>query len=151
MKSIKTTNFLFAFFCVLIFSTTLKSQTTIVVGNQSSGYISEKYPFDDYYNYSWSNVIYLNSEIGQGGTISKVAFYVNPGPTGNLTMTNQKIYMKNSTVTSYTNGNFPGETGFTLVYNGSVNYNVAGGAGWITITLNTPFAYDGTSNLEMLF
>jgi hypothetical protein len=138
------------FSLLLIGAKGLYSQNTITIGNMSTNSISEKYPFDDYYNYSWSNVIYLNTEIGQAGQINQIAFYVYQGPS-NLTMTNQKILMRHTTASSYSVGTYPGETGFTTVFNGSITYNQNGGNGWQVITLSTPFAYNGTSNLEVLF
>src|SRR5437016_8110775 len=106
----------FALLCFFVLGYNLKSQTTITIGDQNSSSISEKYPFDDYYNYSWSNVVYLQSEIGQAGQISKIAFKVYNNP-GGLTMNNQIIYMRHTSVTGYTVGTYPGTTGFTQVYN----------------------------------
>jgi hypothetical protein len=133
------------FFCFLVLGE-LKSQNTVMIGDPNSTTISERYPFNDFYNYSWSNVVYLQSEIGQGGQITKIAFnvYNNPG----LTMANQIIYMRHTTATSYTTGTYPGTTGFTQVFNGSITYS---SAGWKEITLTTPFTYNGTDNLEFLF
>jgi RHS repeat-associated protein len=124
-----------------------KSQSTTTIGNVNTTYNSEKYPFNGYYNYSWSNMIYLNSEVGASGQISKLSFYVTNAPS-NYLMTNQKIYARHTSASSYTNSNYPGTSGFTLVYDGSITYS---GSGWKTITLTNSFAYDGTSNLEFLF
>jgi len=145
-----TTKLFCAMLCVVL-SISLKSQNTssVAIGTATNT-VSEKYPFDDFYNFSWSNVIYLNSEIGHAGNITQIAFYVNAGPT-NLTMANQKVLMRHTSANGYTVANYPGETGFTSVFNGSVTYNQAGANGLQVITLSTPFAYNGTDNLEMLF
>lgn len=137
----------FCLLCLLILSIKTKAQTTVTIGDINTTYYSERYPFNGFYNYSWSNMLYLNSEVGSAGQITQVSFYVMNAP-ASYTMNNQKIYVRNTTATSFTNANYPGNTGFTQVYNGTIIYN---GAGWKTITLSTPFSYDGTSNLEFLF
>ena len=144
-----TTAKLLAAFCVLLLNISLKSQTNITIGDMNTAYISEKYPFDNFYNYSWSNVIYLSSEIGQGGKITQIAFYVYQGNT--ISMASQKILMRETSATGYTSSTYPGETGFTTVFNGTISYNFSGTSGWQVITLSTPFTYSGTSNLEVLF
>ncbi|MGZ4041668.1 MAG: hypothetical protein ACXVO9_00615, partial [Bacteroidia bacterium] len=135
----------FIFFALFIYGYSSRSQTVVTVGTGTTS-ISEKYPFDDFYNYSWSNVIYLSSEIGQGGQITKLGFNVYNNST--VTMANQKIYARHTTATSYTTGAYPTSAGFTLIYDGSITYS---GIGWKTITLTTPFTYNGTDNLELLF
>jgi len=148
MKKITTAKLLAAF-CALLLSVNLKSQTTVTIGDMNTQYISEKYPFDNYYNYSWSNVIYLSSEIGQGGKITQIAFYVYQG--NSISMASQKILMRETSATGYTSSTYPGESGFTTVFNGTISYNFSGTSGWQVITLSTPFTYSGTSNLEVLF
>ncbi len=130
---------------LLLNSSLSYSQTEVVIGNETSS--TELYPFNGNYNYSWANELYTSSEVNASGYITKVSFYVDNSPS-NYTMTNQKIYVKHTTTSNYSDANYPGTTGFTLVYEGSITYN---GSGWKTITLNTPFKYNGTDNLELLF
>src|SRR5438105_189754 len=103
------------FFCFLFLGVELKSQNTILIGDPNTNSISGAYPFYDFYNYAWSNVVYLQSEIGQGGQITAISFNVYNNP-GGLTMANQIIYMKHSSATSYTTGTYPGTTGYTQVF-----------------------------------
>jgi hypothetical protein len=149
MQKLTTSIKLWAAFCVLLLSTSLKSQNTVIVGDMNTQYISNNFPFDNYYNYSWANTIYLSSEIGQGGKITQIAFYVYQG--NNISMASQKILMRETTASSYSSSTYPGESGFTTVFNGTITYNFSGGSGWQVITLTTPFTYSGTNNLEMLF
>ncbi|MDF2449483.1 MAG: hypothetical protein K0R26_1987 [Bacteroidota bacterium] len=137
----------FCLIFLMLISIKTKSQTTVTIGDINTTMYSERYPFNGYYNYSWSNMLYLNSEAGSAGQITKVSFYVVNTPS-NYTMNNQLIYVRNTSATSFTNANYPGTSGFTQVFNGTITYN---GGGWKTITLSTPFSYDGTSNLEFLF
>src|ERR1700741_1105276 len=148
MKKITTAKLLAAF-CMLLLNISLKSQTNITIGDMNTQYISEKYPFDNFYNYSWANTIYLSSEIGRAGQITKVAFYVYDGT--NITMGSQKSLMRETTSSPYSSSSYPGETGFTTVFNGTITYNFSGSSGCQTITLTTPFNSSGTNNLEFLF
>ena len=120
-----------------------------IIGNQSSTTQSNSYPINGYYEYGWSNSIYLQSEIAtpSGGSLSSIAFYVN-NSSSNCTLNNQKIYVRHTSETAYNNSTYVGTAGFTLVYDGSISFN---GMGWKTINFTTPFAYNGTSNLEFLF
>jgi hypothetical protein len=124
------------------FYSSLNAQITIGTGTA----YSEKYPFNGSYNYSWSNFIYLSSEINKSGSLTSLAFYVDNSPV-NYVMDNQKIYARHTSASTITGTNYPSTDGFTLIYEGSITYN---GSGWKTINLTTPFQYNGTNNLEFL-
>ena len=113
----------------------------IGTGSTSSYYI----PSYSYYNYSLVEQIYLASEIGTNSSISKLSFY-NAGSTKTR---NYSIYMKHTTKTSFS-GSYDWESvgSAELVYSGNVTMN---GGAWTTITLNTPFNYNGTDNLLLVF
>ncbi len=133
---------------VLLFSNNkVSAQTTITIGDVNSSIYSERYPFNGFYDYSWGNALYLQSEIGGAATLTKVAFYVTNTPS-NYTMNSQKIYVRHTTSTGFSDATYPGTSGFTLVYDGSITYN---GSGWKEVTLTTAFNYNGTDNLEFLF
>ena len=121
-----------------------KGQTTVTIGNGTSTDYSN--PFETYFNYGWSSQLYLKSEIGAAGSISAIGYYVsNSGPT--YTLDNQKIYVRHSSLASFTDKYYPTTTGFTLVYSGSITF---GASGWKTVVFNTPFAYNGVDNLEIM-
>lgn len=130
---------------VILITSTCYSQTTVTIGSGTS--TSEKYPFNGNYNYGWSNVIYLASEINTSGDITKLSFYVGNSPS-NFTMNNQRIMMKHTTATGFSNSNQPDTSTYTVVFSGSITYN---GSGWKDITLTTPFAYNGTDNLDVYY
>ena len=136
-------------FCLLLLNISIKAQSnTVTIGNMGTGYVTAISPFNNYYNYSWSDNIYLTTDIGQAGKITQIAFYVYEGST--YSMGSQKILMRETSVSSFTSSAYPGETGFTTVFNGTISYNFSGNSGWQVVTLTTPFTYDGLSNLEIL-
>lgn len=102
-------------------------------------------PVYGYYDYSWSSIIYKSNEINTSGQLSSIAFYASTSP--DLLMQNQQIYVRHTGESSHSNGDYPGLTGFTKVFDGSIQY---GEIGWIEVILDNTFDYDGVSNLEIL-
>ncbi len=113
-------------------------EITIGSGSSTNAYL----PTYAYYNYSLTEQIYTAAEIGQAGTITAISFKVGNSKS---TTRNVDLYLKHTTKTAFTS-----KTGWeTLsssdkVYSGNVTFNASG---WTTITLSTPFTYNGTSNL----
>jgi M6 family metalloprotease-like protein len=106
--------------------------------------IGQSLPIEPYYGYTYSQSIYLQSEINQPNKlISKVAWYYN----GNSTWTDAlQIYMGHTALTAFANtSSWIPLSELTLVYNGNIAAPAA--AGWIELTLNTPFAYNNSQNL----
>lgn len=103
---------------------------------------SNKLPTYQYYKYVTSQQIYTSSEIGHAaGYISSIAFNTVNGPsTRNLT-----IYMTHTTKESFDNNkDFVAVTDADIVFSGDVTF----GAGqWSTVDFDSPFSYDGTSNI----
>lgn len=99
-------------------------------------------PYNNYYNYGITQLLYKASEIGRQGTITTIAFQC---AVDECSLSNQsiKIYMAHTTETSLTVSN--AISSGTLVYNKSKT--IGNYAGLETIKLDTPFEYDGTSNL----
>ena len=114
------------------------AEITIGSGSSTNAYL----PTYAYYNYSLTEQIYTATEIGQAGTITAISFKVGNSKS---TTRNVDLYLKHTTKTAFTS-----KTGWeTLssgdkVYSGNVTFNASG---WTTITLSTPFVYNGTSNL----
>jgi len=114
--------------------------TTSCIG---SGSVSVGYPFYTFYMDSRTDLLYLASEISSGGgspgAIQKIAFnIINPAA---QVMNGFQVKMQSfagSSISGFTS------TGWTTVYDGT--YSIAG-AGWQDITLQTPFTWNGTSNL----
>ena len=111
---------------------------TIGSGNSTNAYI----PTYAYYKYSLTEQIYTAAEIGQSGTITAISFKVSNAKSTTRTLA---VYLKHTTKTSFTSKKgWESVSSSNLVYSGSVTFNASG---WTTITLTTPFAYNGTSNL----
>ena len=116
------------------------AEDVVTVGTAQS--TTNLLPTYQYYNYGFSQQIYTSSEIGHAaGFISSIAFNTVNGPsTRNLT-----IYMTHTTKEGFNNNkDFVAVTDADIVFSGDVTF----GAGqWNTIDLDSPFSYDGTSNI----
>ncbi len=117
--------------------------TVITIG---TGTNTQAYPMDRNYIYSAYESIYLQSEIGTTGTLSKIGFYKSSGTDVNA-ITNVTIYMMHTAASTLATGNYS-TAGYTQVYSG--NYTNDGTAGWMEVTLTNPFVYNNTSNLQVL-
>ena len=114
------------------------SEVTIGSGSSTNAYI----PTYAYYKYSLTEQIYTAAEIGQAGTITAISFKVSNSKSTTRTLA---VYMKHTTKTAFTSKKgWESVSSSNLVYSGSVTFNASG---WTTITLSTPFVYNGTSNL----
>lgn len=114
---------------------------TVQIGNEQT---SDYYlPVNTYYNYSVTQQIYTAAEIGTAGTITSIAFdYAHSQA---LSMSGVQMYMKNVSKSVFDSRSDMVSVGASdLVWEGTLS---APEAGWVTITLNKPFKYDGKSNL----
>ena len=105
-------------------------------------------PIEPYYGYTYSQSIYTASELNLGvSQIDKIAYQYN----GNSSWTdNIVIYMGNTTKSNFTSSSdWIALTNLTEAYSGS--FTAPATAGWIEIELDTPFIYDGISNLVIGF
>ena len=109
---------------------TIGSGTTTTNG----GYL----PLNIYYNYSLTQQLYTASEVGSAGTITAISFYYTSSTSATRTFDVYLTHISSSTISSWQT-----QSSSNLVYSGSMTFN----QGWNTITLSTPFAYNGTSNL----
>ncbi len=121
---------------VLCFLGARAEEVTIGDGTSASYYA----PISTYYNYSITEQLYTADEIGMAGSISSISFYYA------YTAVNKEyditVYMQNVDAADLL-------TGISLadadeVFSGTISITEQG---WVTIDLDTPFAYDGTSNL----
>ncbi len=114
------------------------------VGNGNSG--SYHIPLNTYYNYSYTQQLYLANEVNTSGEINSIAFqYIYSTP---QTKSNQSIYLAETDLTTL-NDWIPLDS-LTLVYSGTVTYNNSGTDNWLTIPFNTPFNYSGNRNLVVV-
>ncbi|WMI68771.1 choice-of-anchor L domain-containing protein [Mangrovimonas sp. YM274] len=107
---------------------------------------SENAPFEPFYGYSYSQTVYLASEINASGTITDIQWYYS----GTSAMPNSQelvIYMAESPKSEFdSNTDWEPIDSFTEVYSGGITVT-AGSPGWVQITLDTPFDYANTDNL----
>jgi hypothetical protein len=101
-------------------------------------------PTYNFYNYSLTEQIYTTAELGDACMITSIAFY-NGGAAKTRTL---DLYMKSTTKSGFT-----GSTDWIAV---SVSDKVFSGSvtmaadAWTVITFNSPFVYDGTSNVVLV-
>ena len=121
-----------------IFKMTMEAEVAIGSGTNADSYL----PTFAYYKYSLTQQIYTAAEVGQAGTITKIAFKVSNSKS---TTRSLDVYLKHTTKTAFTsNKGWETMSSSDKVFSGSVTFQ---STGWTTITLSTPFEYDGTSNL----
>ena len=105
---------------------------------------SQYLPSYNYYKYALTQQIYTAEEIGTACTIYTIAFY-NGGAEKTRTY---DFYLKATTKSSFSsNTDWVTVSTSDKVFSGSVT--MAANA-WTYITFNTPFEYDGTSNLVLI-
>lgn len=135
----KKFTFMLLFFVLSIY--TGFSQVQLGSGNN----LTQNLPFNTSKNYSYSQSIYLNSEVNATGTITSIQwYYQGTSPLNN----NQSlvIYMGTTAKSNFTTTtDWIASTALTQVYSGGIITEAT--PGWKTITLTTPFVYDGLNNL----
>lgn len=122
------------------------TEVTIGTGTSESGEV----PSYGLFEYSWSGMIYLQTEIANEGDIESISFYVDASSPSSYVMDNQKIYMAHTTYSQFPSSsvqeNFSSNyatSDWTLVYDGTIDWS----PGWEEITLTTAFSYNNTDNL----
>lgn len=103
-------------------------------------------PVNAYENYGLCQVLYLASDIGsvENANITKLAFYYKANARQNR---NVDIYITHSSLTKLTG--FVNVAAANKVYSGSSTKKITmpSSADWYEITLDSPFAWDETSNI----
>ena len=117
---------------------------TVEIGVGGSN-TSNNLPFNNYYKYSLSQQIYTTSELGDAGNIVSIDFYKNGSASSNR---NLDIYMVSTAKSNFTGSkDWITVTDANKVFSGMVNF---ANNDWTTITLDTPFSYDGTNNVAIV-
>ena len=123
---------------LLAFAGVARADVVTIGDGTSTTYVT---PFNSLWGYSYVEQVYTASEIGTAGTINAISF--------NMSSTDSQtnavdVFMKNVSRTNFSgNTDWEPVTASDMVFSGTVTFN----NGWTTITLDTPFQYDGTSNL----
>ena len=103
-------------------------------------------PLNNYYNYSYTQQIFLASEMGGAATIDSIAFDY-AYATASTVKTNVTIYLGHTTQSTFSStSNYIPIAGLQQVYSGHLNCS----QGWNTFVFTTPFQYNGTDNLVLV-
>lgn len=120
----------------------------VIIGTDASTEIN--LPIHSYYPYSYTQQIYLSDEVGEARTIDTI--YLQYFNSNTLTRTlhvylghTQKSYFE-----SYSSG-YLVNSGLEEVFAGEFTFDNSGENYWIGIPLQTPFEYNGTDNLVLVF
>ena len=111
----------------------------VTIGDGTS--TTSRVPFNSLWGYSFVEQIYTADEIGTAGTINSISFNMQ----STSAATHQvDVFMKAVTRTTFSSTpDYETVTASDMVFSGTVTFN----SGWTTITLETPFADVGRSNL----
>ncbi|MBP5663849.1 MAG: fibronectin type III domain-containing protein, partial [Bacteroidales bacterium] len=116
-------------------------KTIVGSGTATCNYL----PTNNYYKYSLTQQIYTPAELGEAGDILSIDFYKNATIECNR---NLDIYMVSTTKSTFTStSDWITVTAANNVFSGTVNF---ADNDWTTITFDTPFFYDGTSNVAII-
>ena len=129
---------LFALLLALFMPWAANAQTTVTIGEGTA--TSNTNPIGTYYNYSITEQLYTADEIGMAGTISSISFYYMGIAAKDIPLA---VYMANVDAEDLSTGISLADA--EMVFSGTLPVTTT--AGWVTINLDTPFAYDGTSSL----
>ena len=126
------------------FSTPCIREKFFAIGDTNSTQSEYFLPLNTYYNYSYTQQLFLASEMGSANLITNIAF--NYAYTTSFTMQNVKIYMGHTTKDVFaSNTDTVPFSALTEVYSGNLSFS----PGWNTFELNQPFAYNGNDNLVL--
>ncbi len=121
-----------------------EGSSTLTVGTQTGS--ATAYPLGGYYEDQRAQMIYPASMLTGAGLIAGnlTALDINVlVRSSTIPYSNFTIKLKNTTTTDFSGVGGAYEAGATTVYTGTFDPSV----GWNTITFDTPFTWDGTSNL----
>ena len=107
-------------------------------GTSTSSYL----PDYTFYNYAYTEQIYLASEMNGPAALQSIAFDVSSVSTPNRTI---KIYLMHTTATGVSSSWLNPSTA-QLVYDGAITWTT----GWNTFQFTTPFQYNGVDNLAVI-
>ena len=128
---------------LIVFSGTAFGEEVIVGTGTST---SDVLPFcSDGNYYSTTECIYTATELNGAGVITQIAYNVSSA--NNTNPMPIKVYMRHRNNDTYSSSSDCAPAAeLTLVFSGDIYIT----RGWNTITLDTPFAYNGSDNLEVV-
>ena len=124
---------------LLAFMGVAKAEVVTIGEGTSTTYVT---PFNSLWGYSFVEQIFTADEIGTAGTINAISFNLRESDAAQTNSVD--VFMKAVTRSSFSSTtDYEAVTANDMVFSGTVTFS----PGWTTITLDTPFEYDGTSNL----
>ena len=130
-------NYILLFFIAFFLS--LSFQAQVVVGEGTV--VNEEMPIEPYYKFSYSQVIYLANEINASGSITGLKYTANP-ETDLANSDGWDIWIGHTSLSAH-GAQFVDISELTQVFSGNVT--IANQV--VSITLDTPFEYNGSDNL----
>ncbi|MDD3536457.1 MAG: choice-of-anchor D domain-containing protein, partial [Candidatus Cloacimonetes bacterium] len=126
-----------------IWSFTVVPEALVTIGD---GTVSQSLPVNAYYGYTYSQSIYLQSEINiPNKRIEKIYYHWNGAGVGNNS-NEWLVYMGHTDVNNFPNGtSWIPLSELTQVYAGTLEIPAVNG--WIEIALDLPFIYNNEQNL----
>jgi hypothetical protein len=116
----------------------------VYIGDGNTTTTDANLPSSSMYNYSLTEQIYTADELGSGGTISSLAFY----NSSSEKTRSYNVYMVHTAKAAFENMNdWIAVTPSDRVFSGSVTLIADG---WTWVNFDTPFPYDGTSNIAVV-
>ena len=136
---------LFLILLLAVFMPWAANAQTVTIGTGTDTQYES--PMDNYYNYSFVEMIYTADEIAAGNptenTILSVGFHLASQGLNGKTYT-ITVYMKNIDATSFESASHVAFASTDAVTTKNVT---ATASGWVTVELDTPFTYDPTKSL----
>lgn len=121
---------------------------TVIVPSTNANDSSDNRPLGCYWGYERTQMLYLQSELGNTEYITEIGFYVN-SVSGAAQATPVVIRMKASNATNLTSTTYASAiSGATTVWSGTVTAAMLAANNWVTVSLSTSF-YLGNANLEV--
>jgi len=103
-------------------------------------------PVNNFYHYTYSEQIFLASELDGAGELSSISFDY-AYSSAMTDKVNVDIYLKHTTQSTFSSSSdYIDTAGAQLVYQGNLNCQ----QGWNTFNFTTPFQYNGTDNLVLI-
>ena len=132
-------------FCFACFGVARATVVTIGTGTNTG---QNSLPVKTDWNYFLNQQIFTADEVGMSGAINAISFnYTNSF--GAFSMSDIQVYMKHVSTTQFnSSSDMVMVSPSDKVFDGTFS---ASGAGWVTVNLDTPFLYDGNSNLLICF
>ena len=126
------------------------AQETVVISGDPEKYSSsttDYAPIRTYNSKSYSQFLYLKEELNmdEGASITGISFKVNKSDNAfPFSRTKIKVYLSSTELTNFTSTTMIKPSANDLLFEGTMTFS---GIGWLTITLDNPYTYDGKNIL----